>query len=62
MIGRQNKGISRKRTPKQTAKLLAEVVRGVAPIYAKRGKRVSAIVADGYYVDFPAVDRKPKAK
>lgn len=33
-----------KKTPAQTAKMLAEVVRGVAPIYAKHGKQIAGIV------------------
>ena len=32
------------KTPEMTAKMLAEVIRGVAPIYAKHGKRVAGIV------------------
>lgn len=32
------------RTPKQTARLLAEVITAVAPIYAKDGRRVAGIV------------------
>lgn len=33
-----------KQTPKQTAKLLAQVIQGVAPIYAQHGKRIAGVV------------------
>lgn len=34
----------KRKTPKQTAKMLADVIRGLEPIYAKHGKKIAGIV------------------
>ena len=34
----------KKKTPKQTAKMLAQVIRELAPVYEKHGKTIAGIV------------------